>query len=184
MNRPLPSAAARTMERPETTLAKSAAPPSRLDGGDFKTLEPAGNYADNNYIHHIGVFFKQGVGVSVNGVGNRVSHNLIHDCPRFGIHWTGNDHLFEYNHIRHCTLETADTGADLFLPGRLGETRHDHSLQLPSRHRGFGQEHGKWSSPHMNWGIYLDDGHLRHPRLREHRRPHRPRRRPYSRRAR
>ena len=128
-----------------------------LDGGDFKTLEPAGNYADNNYIHHIGVFFKQGVGVSVNGVGNRVSHNLIHDCPRFGIHWTGNDHLFEYNHIRHCTLETADTGAiycfqvDWTKRGTIIRYNYLHDII------GFGQDHGKWTYPHMNWGIYIDD---------------------------
>ena len=25
---------------------------------------PAGNYADNNYIHHTGVFYKQGVGIA------------------------------------------------------------------------------------------------------------------------
>ena len=128
-----------------------------LDGGDFKTLDPAGNYADNNYIHHIGVFYKQGVGVSVDGVGNRVSHNLIHDCPRFGIHWNGNDHLFEYNHIRHCTLETADTGAiysfqvDWSKRGTIIRYNYLHDIV------GFGQEHGKWTYPHMNWGIYLDD---------------------------
>jgi parallel beta-helix repeat protein len=128
-----------------------------LDGGDFKTLEPAGNYADNNYIHHIGVFYKQGVGVAVNGVGNRVSHNLIHDCPRFGIHWSGNDHLFEYNHIRHCTLETADTGAiycfqvDWTKRGTVIRYNYLHDIV------GFGQEHGTWVYPHMNWGIYLDD---------------------------
>jgi hypothetical protein len=34
-----------------------------ISGGDRKTLLPAGNYADNNYIHHVGVFYKQGVGI-------------------------------------------------------------------------------------------------------------------------
>ena len=130
----------------------------RLDGGDGKTLEPAGNYADNNYIHHVGVFYKQGVGVSVAGVGNRVSHNLIHDCPRFGIVWGGNDHVFEYNHIRHCTLETADTGAiyswQVHWAKRGTEIRYNYLHDIV----GFGQHHGKWTYPHMNWGIYLDDG--------------------------
>ena len=129
-----------------------------IDGGDRDTLEPGGNYADNNYIHHVGVFYKQGVGVKVGGVGNRVSHNLIHDCPRFGIVWGGNDHVFEYNHIRHCTLETADTGAiyswQVHWAKRGTEIRYNYLHDIV----GFGQHHGKWTYPHMNWGIYLDDG--------------------------
>ncbi|MHB0998324.1 MAG: right-handed parallel beta-helix repeat-containing protein [Armatimonadota bacterium] len=129
-----------------------------LSGGDFKTLEPAGNYADNNYIHHTGVYYKQGVGVAVEGVGNRVSHNLIHDCPRFGILWGGNDHLFEYNHIRHCTLETADTGA--IYTWQVDWTKRGTVIRYNYLHDiiGFGQENGKWTYPTMNWGIYLDDG--------------------------
>ena len=38
-----------------------------LSGGDRATLTPANNYADNNYIHHLGVFYKQGVGIGMNG---------------------------------------------------------------------------------------------------------------------
>ena len=54
-----------------------------LSGGDRPTLHPSGNYADNNYIHHVGVFYKQGVGIDLNGVGNLAAHNLIHDGPRW-----------------------------------------------------------------------------------------------------
>jgi hypothetical protein len=129
-----------------------------LDGGNRETLEPAGNYADNNYIHHTGVFYKQGVGVSVGGVGNRVSHNLIHDCPRFGIVWGGNDHVFEFNEIRHVDLETADCGAiyswQVDWSKRGTEIRYNYLHDII----GFGQEHGRWTSPHFNWGVYLDDG--------------------------
>jgi len=39
-------------------------------------------YADNNYIHHTGVFYKEGVAIKCYGVGHRVTHNLIHDIPR------------------------------------------------------------------------------------------------------
>ncbi|MHB1458441.1 MAG: right-handed parallel beta-helix repeat-containing protein [Armatimonadota bacterium] len=129
-----------------------------LGGGDFNTLEPAKNYADNNYIHHVGIYYKQGVGVAVSGVGNRVSHNLIHDCPRFGISWGGNDHLFEYNHIRHCTLETGDTGA--IYSWQVDWTKRGTIMRYNYLHDiiGFGQENGKWIYPYMNWGIYLDDG--------------------------
>lgn len=129
-----------------------------LSGGDFETLEPAANFADNNYIHHTGVYYKQGVGVSCGGVGNRVSHNLIHDCPRFGIVWGGSDHVLELNEIRHCNLETADCGAiyswqvDWSKRGTI--IRHNYLHDII----GFGWENGKWTSPHFNWGIYLDDG--------------------------
>ncbi|MBI2298089.1 MAG: right-handed parallel beta-helix repeat-containing protein [Armatimonadetes bacterium] len=129
-----------------------------LDGGDFNTLEPAGNYADNNYLHHFGVFYKQGVGVALSGVGNRVSHNLIHDGPRFGIVWGGNDHVMEYNEIRHVDLETADCGAiyswQVDWSKRGTEIRYNYLHDII----GFGWEGGRWTSPHFNWGIYLDDG--------------------------
>ncbi len=129
-----------------------------LDGGNRDTLEPAGNFADNNYLHHPGVFYKQGVGVAVNGVGNRASHNLIHDCPRFGIVWGGNDHVLELNHIRHVNLETADCGA--IYCWQVDWTRRGTEIRYNYLHDiiGFGQESGKWTSPHFNWGVYLDDG--------------------------
>ncbi len=127
-------------------------------GGNRKTLTPAGNYADNNYIHHVGVFYKQGVGVSLSGCGNRASHNLIHDGPRWGIGFRGNNLVMEYNHIRHVNLETADTGA-VYTGGRdwLGSRgtviRYNYFHDI----LGYGQEHGRWVSPHYAWGVYLDD---------------------------
>jgi len=129
-----------------------------LNGGNFDTLDPAGNYADNNYIHHTGIYYKQGVGVSCSGVGNRISHNLIHDCPRFGIVWGGNDHLFEYNEIRHCNLETADCGA--IYSWQVDWSKRGTKIRYNYLHDiiGFGWENGKWTSPHYNWGVYLDDG--------------------------
>lgn len=129
-----------------------------IGGGDRKTLTPAGNYADNNYIHHVGVFYKQGVGVSLSGCGNRASHNLIHDGPRWGIGFAGNNLVIEYNHIRHVNLETADTGA-VYTGGRdwLGSRgtviRYNYFHDI----LGYGQEHGQWVSPHYAWGVYLDD---------------------------
>ncbi len=127
-------------------------------GGDPNTLEPGGNYAENNYIHHVGVYYKQGVGVSCSGVGNRVAHNLIHDCPRFGIVWGGNDHVLEYNEIRHTNLETADCGA--IYSWQVDWSKRGTQIRYNYLHDviGFGWENGKWTSPHMNWGVYLDDG--------------------------
>ena len=72
-----------------------------LRGGDGLTLTPAHQFAENNYIHHVGVYYKQGVGISITGCGNRASLNLIHDGPRMGILFEGNLNVIEYNHMRN-----------------------------------------------------------------------------------
>lgn len=129
-----------------------------IGGGDRITLTPAENYADNNYIHHVGVSYKQGVGISINGCGNSAAHNLIHDGPRMGILFSGNNLVIEYNHIRHMNLETADTGA-VYTGGRDWISSRGTIIRYNYFHDilGYGQEDGKWVSPHYAWGIYLDD---------------------------
>jgi len=129
-----------------------------LAGGERKTLTPGGHYAENNYIHHTGVFYKQGVGVTLSGVGNRASHNLIHDCPRFGVLYGGNDQVIEFNHIRHVDLETADTGAT-YSGGRDWLSPRGTVIRYNYIHDvfGFGKHEGRWTTPHYAWGLYLDD---------------------------
>ncbi|MCY3018615.1 MAG: right-handed parallel beta-helix repeat-containing protein [Planctomycetota bacterium] len=129
-----------------------------LSGGDRKTLTPAGNYADNNYIHHFGVYYKQGCGISMNGVGNRASRNLMHDGPRMGIIFSGNNLVIEYNHIRHVNLETEDTGA-VYTGGRDWISSRGTVVRYNYFHDilGYGKANGKWISPHFAWGVYLDD---------------------------
>jgi hypothetical protein len=129
-----------------------------LSGGDQKTLTSAGNFAENNYIHHPGRLYKQGVGVSLRGVGQRAAHNLIHDCPRFAIQFMGNHHVIEFNHVRHVNLETSDTGA-IYTGGRDWLGARGSVIRYNYFHDmlGFGFEKGKWVSPHFAWGIYLDD---------------------------
>ena len=129
-----------------------------LYGGDRKKLISAENYADNNYIHHVGVFYKQGVGIGMGGVGNRASHNLIHDGPRMGIMFSGNNLVLEYNEIRHMNLETEDTGA-VYTGGRDWISSRGTVIRYNYFHDilGYGQENGVWKSPHFAWGVYLDD---------------------------
>ena len=130
-----------------------------ISGGDRIKLTPAENYADNNYIHHVGVFFKQGVGVSLTGCGNRASHNLIHDGPRFGIQFAGNNIVMEYNHIRHMDLETDDTGA-IYTGGRDWIGSRGSVIRYNYIHDMFSYGHDDKSirhSPDFAWGIYLDD---------------------------
>ncbi len=88
-----------------------------LSGGDRKTLTPAGHVARNNHIHHFGRIYRTyRPAVAVNGVGNYVSHNLIHDGPHNAIQLGGNDHTIEFNEIHHVCFETGDVGA--FYMGR------------------------------------------------------------------
>jgi hypothetical protein len=129
-----------------------------ISGGDRITLTAANNYADNNYIHHVGVFYKQGVGILLNGCGLRASHNLIHDTPRHGITFAGNNLVIEYNHIRHVNLETEDTGA-VATGGRDWISSRGTMIRYNFLHDmlGYGQVNGRWVSPHFAWGVYLDD---------------------------
>ena len=130
-----------------------------LNGGDYDTLAPAENYADNNYLHHLGAFKRNAKGVIVYGVGNRVSHNLIHDSPRTGIFGNGNDHIIEFNRIRHVNLQTEDTGGIYLCGATTGFCRRGHQVRynFVSDSLGFGRRHGQFRSPFYAHGIYLDD---------------------------
>jgi hypothetical protein len=48
--------------------------------------------------------------VQMEGVGNRIAHNLFHHTPCHAIRLEGNDHLIEFNEIHHALLETDDQG--------------------------------------------------------------------------
>jgi len=82
-----------------------------MSGGDRRTLTPAELYVVNNHIHH---FSQRGRGyrpaVRINGVGNRVAHNLIHHAPHSAILYHGNDHIIEFNEFHDVVLETSDAG--------------------------------------------------------------------------
>jgi hypothetical protein len=49
--------------------------------------------------------------ISINGVGNQASHNLIDNAPHMAIFFGGNDHLIEYNEIHSVCYESNDAGA-------------------------------------------------------------------------
>ncbi len=123
---------------------------------DLQNLQASGHFADNNYVHHIGHLNGHGCGIAISGVGQRVSHNLIHDTTRCGVFGGGPDCVVEYNRIRHVNLETEDTGAT-YMGGAW------HIRGMVYRHNfitdvlGYGRTKDRWTSPHFAWGIYLDD---------------------------
>lgn len=88
-----------------------------LTGGDRKTLTPGNLYATNNKIRRFSRWNKTyRPAVSLQGVGHRVAHNLIHDSPHMAIALHGNEHIIEFNEIHSVCMETDDVGA--FYMGR------------------------------------------------------------------
>ncbi|MHC4983247.1 MAG: right-handed parallel beta-helix repeat-containing protein [Planctomycetota bacterium] len=120
-----------------------------LSGGDRKTLTPARNFATDNCIHHFSQLQRSWApGIMLNGVGNRVGHNLMHDAPHEAIHFLGNEHVIEFNEIRHICKETNDVGAiysgrDWTVRGNVIRYNFIHHVQ------GIGNVRAQ--------GIYLDD---------------------------
>ena len=84
----------------------------KIDAGDRRKLIPANCFADNNYIHHIARLKRvYNPGISLYGVGNKATHNLITHMPHMAIYFNGNDHLIEYNEIYDVCYESNDAGA-------------------------------------------------------------------------
>ncbi len=111
-----------------------------LSGGDRKALTPAGLYAENNDIYEFGRIYRTyRPAVGVYGVGNRVSHNQIHNGPHAGILLGGNDHLIELNQIYDVCYETGDVGAfytgrDWTAQGNVIRHNYFHHIQGPGLH--------------------------------------------------
>ncbi len=83
-----------------------------LSGGDRKTLTPAGHEAVNNHVHHYSRWNRMyQPAISLQGVGNRAAHNLMHHAPHEAMAFGGNDHLIELNEIHHVCEESNDAGA-------------------------------------------------------------------------
>lgn len=132
-----------------------------LSGGDRKTLSPAGHFAENNHLHHLGIrkkTYAAAIHVGTlkvgsvhvrafdNGdaIGCRVTHNLIHDLPHAGVLYGGNDHLFEFNEIARIALHSGDVGAFY--------TWNDWTSRGNTVRYNFVHD-----SPHAN-AFYMDDG--------------------------
>ena len=138
-----------------------------VTGGDKKTLEPGGHQVVNNHIYNFAKILKTYYpGVSINGVGNRIANNEIHDSPHSAIILGGNDHIIEYNRIYRVCQETGDAGA--FYMGRDWTNRgnilrhnifHDiYGFGLSNEGSANNDEFNvQYETPLWAWGIYLDD---------------------------
>jgi len=122
----------------------------RLNGGDRKTLKPGKHEALNNRIWLFAIHkLTYANGISLQGVGNRAAHNLLHDAPHQAIAVGGNDNVFEYNIVHDICTASDDAGA--YYKGRNPSCR------------GNIVRYNFWykiGSPmgHGNAAIYYDDG--------------------------
>jgi hypothetical protein len=122
-----------------------------LEGGDRKTLTPGNNEITNNHIHDFSLWMRvYRPAIQINGVGNRVANNLIHDAPHMAIGWSGNENIIEYNEIYNVVLETNDAGAiysgrDPSMQGNIIRYNYFHDI---------GKLYGLGVA-----SVYLDDGH-------------------------
>ena len=107
--------------------------------------------ADNNHIHHYGIFQRTyAAGIGVNGCGHIVSNNCIHDAPHNAVLYGGNDHRFERNEVYRVVMETGDAGA--FYTGR------DWTSQGNVLRNNYIHDLGGGDAHHVNtMGMYFDD---------------------------
>jgi len=81
-------------------------------GGNRETLTPGRHYVENCQMHSFGRIDRTYTpAVQLEGVGNRVAHNLMYDCPSSVMRIEGNDHLIEYNDVHSAVRESDDQGA-------------------------------------------------------------------------
>ena len=129
-----------------------------LNGGDRKTLKGPGHIAEDNHIHHIGVFNKNACGIAMNGVDLTAAHNHIHDGPRMGVQMSGNNLIVEFNHLHHLCMETQDGGA-IYTGGRDWISSRGSKWRYNLIHDivGCGQEAKGLVHPWFTFGLYPDD---------------------------
>jgi len=86
-------------------------------GGDRATLTPGRHVVENCRIYAFGRIDRTYTpAIQLEGVGNRVAHNLMYDCPSSVMRIEGNDHLIEFNDVHSAVRESDDQGAmELFM---------------------------------------------------------------------
>ena len=87
-----------------------------VSGGSRQTLAPGGHFIENCDIHTLSrIDHTYTPAILLEGVGNRIAHNRLHDILSSAMRVEGNDHQIEYNEIFNAVLESDDQGgADMF----------------------------------------------------------------------
>jgi hypothetical protein len=81
-------------------------------GGDRATLKPGRHFVENCRINNFGSIDRTYTpAIQLEGVGNRVAHNLMYDGPSSAMRIEGNDHVIEFNAVHNVVRESDDQGA-------------------------------------------------------------------------
>jgi hypothetical protein len=121
-----------------------------MGGGDRITLTPAGNFVENCRIHDFNRWGRTYKGaINIDGVGNRIAHNLIYNAPGNAIYLHGNDQVIEYNEVHDVMVDGDDQGA--FYMGRDPSERNNIIRYNYWHDIGFGP------SAHQTFSLYFDD---------------------------
>ncbi|NOZ19504.1 MAG: hypothetical protein GXP25_00285 [Planctomycetes bacterium] len=122
----------------------------RVKGGERKTLTPGGHFIENNHVHDFSRIDRAyAPAVHMDGVGNRITHNLFNDSPHHAMRIEGYEHTIDFNEVHSVCYETDDQGGvDMFgNPAYRGNVfRYNFWHHIASTH-------GKCG----NAGIRLDD---------------------------
>jgi len=122
----------------------------RVAGGDRKTLTPGEHFVENCHVYDFSRIDRvYAPAVHMDGVGNRIAHNLFHDSPHHAMRVEGYEHSIEYNEIHSVVYEFDDqAGIDMYgNPAYRGNTiRFNFWHHIGSGHNVAGQA-----------GIRLDD---------------------------
>lgn len=88
----------------------------RVAGGDPKTLVPGGHFVENCHVRDFSrVDRVYTPAVHLDGVGNRVAHNLFHDSPHHALRVEGYDQTIEFNEVHSVVYESDDqAGIDIY----------------------------------------------------------------------
>lgn len=126
-----------------------------LDGGDRKTLTPSRHQVVNCDIYDVNRLDRTYKAcINLNGVGQRIAHNHLHNAQGQAIYLHGNNHLIEYNEIDHVLLDISDMGA--IYMGR-DPSESGHVIRYNFFHHIFDKHHGAGAGVQA---IFLDDGTL------------------------
>lgn len=120
-----------------------------LRGGDKLSLTPAGHRVDNCYFEDFSMIRRTYTpAVSLGGVGNSATRNVITRAPHQAVAFGGNCHVISGNDISRVCSETGDSGAiysgrSWISYGTVIENNHIHDM---ASNAGGGSA-----------GVYLDD---------------------------
>lgn len=123
-----------------------------FSGGDKATITPGNNRIENNKINDFALLKTiYSAGVSVDGVGNYISHNDIYNTEHYAVYFAGVDNIIEYNTIHDACTNAADMGA--IYTGRHFD---DHGTIIRYNH--FSNIGNPLSRQFFPCAIFTDDG--------------------------